>query len=424
MRVVFSTPTWVISGVNSFTLNLMRGLQRRGHEVELLVVRQGEAEAAELPWPTDVPVKFLEFDRTRSWWMSRWEALKDHLQAHVPAVYFPNYDFENSSVASALPNEVGVVGVVHSDDPHHYEHVQRLGRYWNAVISVSSFLHEAAIRIDPALTGRAFHIGYGVPHDTNLAHSDARGQETLMIIFSGRFNEEQKRVSDLARIAHGLREREIPFHMTVIGNGPSEAELKKGLGPLVDEGSVDLPVPVTNDEVLKRYSNYDCFVLTSNYEGLPVALLESMGRGCIPVVTKLRSGIADVIREGDNGFTVPVGDIGAFIECFDALQKEPDLRARMSRRAFETIAERPWSIDSVVDRYDAVLNFVRENIENGRYFRPKPFRPNGWTGDFTPPAALQISPDAYYSLKWQSEQQAKEIESLRDQLTGRKSGSE
>ena len=35
MRVIFSTPTWVISGVNSFTLNLMHGLQRVGHEVEL-----------------------------------------------------------------------------------------------------------------------------------------------------------------------------------------------------------------------------------------------------------------------------------------------------------------------------------------------------------------------------------------------------
>src|SRR5262245_55436578 len=38
MRIVFSTPTWVISGVNSFTHNLMRSLQRRGHDVELLKI--------------------------------------------------------------------------------------------------------------------------------------------------------------------------------------------------------------------------------------------------------------------------------------------------------------------------------------------------------------------------------------------------
>ena len=66
--------------------------------------------------------------------MARWEALRDYLQALTPTVYFPNYDFENSSVAPALRNEVGMIGVVHSDDPHHYEHVQRLGRYWNAVV--------------------------------------------------------------------------------------------------------------------------------------------------------------------------------------------------------------------------------------------------------------------------------------------------
>ena len=53
-----------------------------------------------------------------------------------------------------------------------------------------------------------------------------RGQENIRIVFSGRFNEEQKRVSDLAKIGHGLKDRGIPFHLTLIGNGPSEAELK------------------------------------------------------------------------------------------------------------------------------------------------------------------------------------------------------
>jgi hypothetical protein len=202
MRVVFSTPTWIISGVNSFTLNLMRGLRRLGHEPELLVVRQGEAEAPELPWPTDVPVNFLEFDRTRSWWMSRWEALRDYLHARVPVVYFPNYDFENSSIASALRNEVAAIGTIHSDDPHYYESVQRLGRYWNAAISVSSFLHQATLNLDSALANRAFHIPYGVPHPPKFARSEGGHQSALRIVFSGRFNEEQKRVSDLARIAH------------------------------------------------------------------------------------------------------------------------------------------------------------------------------------------------------------------------------
>ena len=153
-------------------------------------------------------------------------------------------------------------------------------------------------------------------------------------------------------------------------------------------------------------------MLTSNYEGLPVALLESMARGCIPIVTDLASGIPDVIRHGENGFVLPRGDIASFLECLDGLQKDRGRRQLISDHAFKTIATGPFGIDTVVDRYDEVIDFVRRNIESGHYVRPKPFRPNGWAGDFVPPAALQISPDAYYSLKWHSDRQAQELAAL------------
>src|SRR5262249_10565067 len=142
----------------------------------------------------------------------------------------------------------------------------------------------------------------------------------------------------------------------------------------------------------------------SNYEGLPLALLESMSRGCVPIVTDLPSGIPDVIRNGENGFALPVGDVGAFVDRFAALQAKPDLRRTLSRRAFDTIGKGPFGIERVVDRYEEVIDFARQSIESGRYVRPRPHRPKAWTGDFIPPPMLQISPDAYYSLKWQYDQ--------------------
>ena len=65
--------------------------------------------------------------------MSRWEALRDHLESGGQAVYFSNYDFENLSVIPVLKNEVMAIGIVHSDDSDHYEQIERLGRFWNAV---------------------------------------------------------------------------------------------------------------------------------------------------------------------------------------------------------------------------------------------------------------------------------------------------
>ena len=45
----------------------------------------------------------------------------------------------------------------------------------------------------------------------------------------------------------------------------------------------------------------DYFVLSSIYEGLPLALLEAMSMGCIPISTPA-GGVVDVIKDGENGF--------------------------------------------------------------------------------------------------------------------------
>jgi glycosyltransferase involved in cell wall biosynthesis len=234
---------------------------------------------------------------------------------------------------------------------------------------VSSPLHETTLRIDGSLKDRAFHISYGVPHDPSLPRSSKRGLETLRMIYSGRFNEEQKRVSDLARIARGLAERGTPFHLSLVGNGPSEGKLKAALMPLVERRCVDFPAPMTNDALLPLYADYDCFVLVSNYEGLPVALLESMGSGCIPVVTDLARGIPDVVRHGENGFALPVGDVGAFIECLDALQRD---RARRQALGISGLRKHhpggAFTIETAVARYDEVLGSALRQHQAGALF--------------------------------------------------------
>lgn len=413
MRVVFSTPTWVVSGVNSFTHNLMRGLQKH-HDVELLVVRQGEAEAPELPLPTDVPVHHLEWEKNVSWWRKRWEAIKDHLESRPETIYFANYDFENSAVVPALSNTVGAVGIIHSDEPAHYEHLDRCGPYWNAVVSVSSLIHGKVLARAPGLASRAYHIPYGVP---SLATSGAdRGGETLRILFAGRFNEGQKRVSDLVKIAHGLAERGVPYKLSLAGNGPEEVAMRAALAPLVERGLVEFLGALPNDEVVALYRAYDCLVLTSNYEGLPVALLEAMGSGCIPVVSNIRSGIPDVIRSGENGYAVEIGDVDGFVARFAALQADRGLRGALSGGASRTISEGPFGIDHVVGRYDAMLERIRQDIASGAYVRPEVMRPGSWTGDFIPPPGQQISPDDYWSTKWLADHREGEMQKLQARI--------
>jgi glycosyltransferase involved in cell wall biosynthesis len=419
MKFIFSTPTWVVSGVNSFTRRLMLGLERRGHEVELLVIRQGPADSPELPLPTDVNVQHLQFDTTKSWWQSRWDAFKNYLHDRAPAVYLPNYDFENSAVIPALDAKVCVLGVVHSDDPDHFEHLQRCGRYWDAAIAVSQHLFGEMIRLAPEVQPRAHLVPYGVPLEVRNPQTGRSGTDELRILYTGRFNEQQKRVSDLPKIAQRLHARGVAFRLTLVGNGPEAERLRTDLASLIGSGHVHIIETAPHDDVLRMYRDYDCLVLPSAYEGLPLALLEAMGSGCVPVVSDIRSGIPDVVRHGQNGYLVPVGDIDGFAARCAALQQDDTLRKQMSEAAFATIDDGPFSIDHVCSQYEVVARGCLERAATGQWVRPTVHRPGSWTGAMLAPARLQISPDAYYSLKWQFDCQAEEIESLKKNLAGR-----
>ena len=62
--------------------------------------------------------------------------------------------------------------------------------------------------------------------------------------------------------------------------------------------------PTNTDGVLKHASNNDIFILPSRLDGLPVALLESMSVGLVPIISEFNPGIKKVVTEKE-GYVVP-----------------------------------------------------------------------------------------------------------------------
>jgi glycosyltransferase involved in cell wall biosynthesis len=368
-EIIVSSPRWVVNGVNTFSENLVRGLSARGVNAQLLLTASNEGDAKLMSLPRDIRVHHLPVENKKSW-RARWNCMIDYLKDRAPCIYIPNHDYQYSCVAPALPRDVGIVGVVHSDDPLHYAHAQHLGRYWNATVAVSQSIAENFASSEPASATRMRLIHYGVPAVSELQRPRIDGSSPLRIVYVGRLVEEQKRVFDLPRIMEALERRGVPATLTVVGGGEDRRALESLASSCVERGAIRFAGILSNSEIARELHDHDVLILPSEYEGFPLAVLEAMAQGCIPVVTAIRSGIPELVRDGDNGHVVGVGDIETFAERLAELQRDAQMRERLSRRAFGTLHEGGFTAEAMTDRYLDLFHGIEKEMRDGAFQRP------------------------------------------------------
>jgi glycosyltransferase involved in cell wall biosynthesis len=86
-------------------------------------------------------------------------------------------------------------------------------------------------------------------------------------------------------------------------------------------------------------------VMSSDWEGLPTALIEAMACGTPVVATDCDSGPGEILDEGRLGQIVPRGDVNAMADAIvTALENPGDAAARIARAS-------EFSLDRAVDRY-------------------------------------------------------------------------
>lgn len=358
-RVVASTPVWEVSGVNVFTANLLRGLAQRGIEGEVLLTDPDSANALPMPMDADLRVSRLAYGRWENF-PTRWKRLANYLDERAPCIYLPNYDYRFSPASAFVEAGVRTVGIVHSDDPVHYEHAARMGSWWSAVVAVSGAIGTELRNRQPDLADRQAIIPYGVRIPAQKPERQAH-EGPLRIVYAGRLVQPQKRVLDLPRIAAALTERGTPFVMRIVGSayeGSVRDQLMADSEPFIRNGSMKYLGALPNEEVYAIYEDSDVVILTSEFEGLPVTLLEAMGRGCIPVVTDIPSGIPEVVKHEESGLLVPVGNIQAFAEHITRLHQDYALRSRLSEGAYRAVDRGHYRIEDMVDRYMRVFERV------------------------------------------------------------------
>lgn len=113
-----------------------------------------------------------------------------------------------------------------------------------------------------------------------------------------------------------------------VGDGPLLEEVKQNAITLGLKDKIDFP-GACND-VAKRLAKADIFALISNWEGLPLTILEAM-RAQLPVVASNVGGIAEAVIDKKTGFVVERGDIPTLTESLNKLLSSVELRNNMGK---------------------------------------------------------------------------------------------
>jgi glycosyltransferase involved in cell wall biosynthesis len=253
-----------------------------------------------------------------------------------------------------LDAHIATVTIAHNDVSAFYEPLKHYHPFVDCAVGVSEDIHRKIVERCHIPAERARRIAYGVhpvaPDEAEARCADsADGDAPLRVGYVGRLVQSQKRVFDFVPLAEELRRRGVAFELQLIGDGSERAALeeefkKRGLG-----GSVRFRGWLSPPEVERRLLELDVFLLLSDYEGLPVALLEAMGHALVPVVTAIESGSAEVVRDGESGFVVQVGDVVGAAERLALLARDRETLRRMKHAAWER--SREFSVGAMVENY-------------------------------------------------------------------------
>jgi colanic acid/amylovoran biosynthesis glycosyltransferase len=299
----------------------------------------------------------------------RW--ILEQLQETSPDVFVPNLVVSAYHAARWVrASGIATVGILHSDDPY-YQAIQNefvFGRpelRLSSVVCVSRQLEEQVLLRRPEKT-KVLRIPYGVGVPSNsVRHSPSR----FRVAYVGRMAEEQKRISETTRSLIQVC-RKIPNSEAILfGDGPDLVNVENILAAEGQGVAVRLAGNVPNARIQSELLHCDAIVLLSDYEGLPIALLEAMACGCVPVCLNMRSGIPELVQDGVSGMIVSDRE-DSFLAAMQRLASNVSLRQQLGERARATVAER-YSQNYSADRWAAHLSQLSRESTSEKMLMPR-----------------------------------------------------
>ncbi len=139
--------------------------------------------------------------------------------------------------------------------------------------------------------------------------------------------------------------------LRIVGEGDKRAELE---AQIQEMGLRNVQLPGCTDKVEDEYASASLFVMSSRYEGLPLALIEAMWCGLPCVAFDCPQGPAELLAE-NRGWLVPNGDIAALVAQIEYAITHPDEAAQRAQKA-QTFVQTTYSEATIMPQWLQIIN--------------------------------------------------------------------
>lgn len=178
----------------------------------------------------------------------------------------------------------------------------------------------------------------------------AIGTDGLQVAFLGNFAEHKGAVTAL-EVFRAFRGRKVHFHLFGRVDGMLESRLREHL----DHNVTAHGMYPTGELPEAFYGCHAVLLLSTWPETYCMTLSESFAAGVVPVVTRV-GALAERVRDGVDGFIVPIGQAEPIVAALSRLLDEPGLHTAMrDARPADPFVSVPAYVSWLEERYDALL---------------------------------------------------------------------
>ena len=368
MKITFVTATLTSGGSERVMSIVANKMQERGYEVEIICLND---QIVFYPINEGIKITHVEVEAgtkllpKKLWWFRKYiqKTQPDVVIAFMVSVY-------TVTLLALMGVDIPVISSVRNDPA--YSNLRKkitrkllLPRSAHVVVQTQQIkeffnknIQKKTTVIYNPVNERVFEAPLTPPsmgrYDNDNPGLKIKDKRLNRIISVGRLYPQKDQKTMIEAFAK-VSERHPDWKLVIFGEGPQRRALETMIQDPRFKIQDKVFLPGRSENIIDELKKSKIFCLSSVYEGMSNALVEAICVG-LPIVTTKVSGTEELIKDGENGFIVNVGDKEAMAKALVKIIEDENLQNQFTEKNKAQAIK--FETNTIVDQWENLVNSV------------------------------------------------------------------